>query len=172
MKVNGSQVSSCVGGVMAAILFACSLRTYMYVYRYTERMDDSVNRIEFYVYIYIHDDPSPQCCTKFFYYVMWQGFLELQPLKISLQHSPLKSQNLEPIWLYIIYLIINFNKKTRIIPKNLAYINSRATRNNPKKTHVLQRMHSRPHDAYASERQHHGILHRTAARARGNNDVP
>lgn len=39
---------------MAAILFACSLRTYMYVYRYTERMDDSVNRIEFYVYIYIY----------------------------------------------------------------------------------------------------------------------
>ena len=86
-----------------------------------------------FIYIYIHDDPSPQCCTKFFYYVMWQGFLELQPLKISLQHSPLKSQNLEPILLYIIYLIINFNKKTRIIPKNLAYINSRATRNNPQK---------------------------------------
>ena len=53
MKVNGSQVRSCVGGVMAAILFACSLRTYMYVYRYTERMDDSVNRIEFYIYIYM-----------------------------------------------------------------------------------------------------------------------
>ena len=38
---------------MAAILFACSLRTYMYVYRYTERMDDSVNRIELYIYMMI-----------------------------------------------------------------------------------------------------------------------